>query len=43
MKLGDGIAIAGMLIWLSVSVGPWWLGAVLFVVAWWVNVLMRRG
>ena len=43
MKLGDGIVIAGMLIWLSVSVGPWWVGLLLFAGAWVANLLAKEG
>ena len=39
IKLGDGLTIVAMLVWLSVSVGPWWLGLLIFVVAWVVNTI----
>jgi len=42
MKLGDGLLCLAMLIWLSVSVGPWWLGVALFVGAGFVNYWSDR-
>lgn len=38
MKPGDGLLLIALLVWLSVRVGPWWLGVVLFVAAWVVNL-----
>ena len=46
MPLGDGLGILAMLVWLSVSVGPWWIGAVVFfgvlVVNIWDQNIRRR-
>jgi len=33
LNLGDGIAVVLILVWLSVGVGPWWLGWVIFFVS----------
>lgn len=44
MKLGDvpiatrALLMLAMLVWLTVAVGPWWLGVGLFLVAWAINV-----
>lgn len=37
MRKGDGWLSLAMLVWLSLSVGPWWLGLLLFFLAWFVN------
>lgn len=42
MPLGDGVLLLAMLIWLSVGVGPWWLGVVLFFGAMIVNFFWFR-
>lgn len=39
MKVGDELLLIALLVWLSVRVGPWWLGVVLFVAAWVVNLI----
>ncbi len=26
MKFGDGLGIIAILVWLSIAVGPWWVG-----------------
>lgn len=41
MQLGDGFICFSMLIWLSYSVGPWWLGVVLFVVGFLLNLVQE--
>lgn len=28
---GEGIIMLGLLIWMSATVGPWWVGLVLFL------------
>lgn len=38
MKLGDAVLPLGLLVWLSVSVGPWWVGLALFGVSWALNI-----
>lgn len=38
MKLGDAATILAMLAWLSASVGPWWLGLVLFFGGMLINI-----
>jgi hypothetical protein len=42
MKFGDALLLFGMFIWLCVAVGPWWVGAALFVVASVVNYAQAR-
>lgn len=42
MLLGDFILLVGILIWLAISVGPWWVAPILFVVAMIVNDMMNR-
>jgi hypothetical protein len=37
-KLGDALLMLAMLVWLTVAVGPWWLGVGLFLAAWAINV-----
>ena len=39
MKIGDGVGIIAILLWLSWSVGPWWLGIVIFVLAFVLNYI----
>lgn len=42
LPLGDAVLIFAMFIWLTVAVGPWWLGAGLFVMACILNWLHQR-
>lgn len=42
MRAGTGLATAALVVWVSVAVGPWWLGLVLFLGAWVVNHLEHR-
>jgi hypothetical protein len=37
---GKSLGLAAV-IWLSVSVGPWWLGIILFMAAWIVNLAIK--
>lgn len=39
MKVGDGLLLIAMLIWLTVSVGPWYVGVGLFCLTWIVNIV----
>ncbi len=39
--LGDGLLHLAVLVWVSVGVGPWWVGVVLFVGALAVNLAQR--
>jgi len=36
--LGSRLLEFAILIWVSVSVGPWWLGVILYLAAWVVNL-----
>lgn len=38
MKLGDGLALLALMIWVMVSVGPIWLGFVILIGAWVLNL-----
>jgi hypothetical protein len=40
IKAGEGIITLGILIWMSVSVGPWWIGLVLFMGGMILNLLV---
>ena len=40
MRLGDGVMVIGMLAWLAVAVGPWWIAPALFALAWIINVVV---
>ncbi len=42
MRLGDDVLSLGVWLWLTVSVGPWWLGVGLFVLAGLLNWIQRR-
>jgi hypothetical protein len=45
MKLGDAMLALALLVWMSLSVGPWWVGLLLLVGAWALNlaeILLRR-
>ena len=35
------LILFGMLVWVSVAVGPWWIGVWLFVTAWLVGKLAQ--
>ena len=39
MKLGDGVVCLAMLVWLTVAVGPWWVGVTLFCGAMVLNLI----
>lgn len=39
MNIGDAVFALALLVWMSVSVGPWWIGVLIFLVAWVVNLL----
>lgn len=41
-SLGDVIIDLGVLVWVSVAVGPWWVGVGLFLVGWLANVAFER-
>lgn len=41
-RLGDALGIYAIIIWLSVGVGPWWLGVVLVVGAAVINTLRDK-
>jgi hypothetical protein len=36
-KMGDAVVVFGALIWLTVAVGPWWLGVALLALGWLLN------
>lgn len=40
--IGAGIVIYGMLLWLSIEVGPWWVGLLIFAVGYAVNLAFHR-
>jgi len=42
LNLGDSALLFAMWLWLTVAVGPFWLGAVLFGVAWLLNLVGSR-
>jgi hypothetical protein len=42
LGLGDHLLVLGMLAWLMFSVGPWWLGLLLYGVCWAANVAEAR-
>lgn len=42
IPLGDGLAHLAVLVWLSVAVGPWWVGLTIFLVAIAVNVVVMN-
>ena len=39
MRWGDGVLALSCLIWLSISVGPWWIGLGIFVLSFILNIL----
>ena len=39
MKLGDALLLFALWLWLTVAVGPWWLGVGLFLLAWALNLV----
>lgn len=41
MKNSQGIISFGVLIWMSYSVGPWWIGVILFLLQLSVNLASR--
>lgn len=40
-KYGDAIVVLGLAVWMSVAVGPWWVGVALFVAGFLVNLAVR--
>lgn len=40
--LGDSLLILWLLVWVSASVGPYWIGLMIFGLAWVVNVIEAR-
>lgn len=42
MTVGDGLAVVAILAWLSIAVGPWWLGPVILAGAELLNAYLRR-
>lgn len=42
MLAGDLVLVLATFIWVAVSVGPWYLGVVLFAACWALNGLDRR-
>lgn len=41
MRCGDAIVIFSMWVWLTVSVGPWWVGVGLLAIGWGLNALTK--
>lgn len=37
MRPGDALLLAALFLWVSVAVGPWWVGALIFAAGWVVN------
>jgi hypothetical protein len=35
---GLHIISGGLLIWISVAIGPWWIGVMIFLIAWILNL-----
>ncbi len=42
MKLGDGLGVLALMVWISYSVGPWWLGGAIMAGAGILNFLEKR-
>lgn len=42
VRLGDGLLFLALLVWMSVSVGPWWVGVMLFAGAYGINIWEQR-
>lgn len=40
MKAGDGVLLLGLFAWMTVSVGPWWVGAGIFAAGWLLNAVV---
>ena len=40
LTFADGLLILVMLAWLSVAVGPWWFGVLLFGLVWVANTIV---
>lgn len=38
LKLHDTVIVAGLWLWLTLAVGPWWVGVMLLLVAWFANI-----
>jgi hypothetical protein len=39
MKPGDALLSLVVLVWVSISVGPWWVGVIAFLAAWVLNAI----
>jgi hypothetical protein len=42
VKIGDAVLMGSCWMWLTVSVGPWWVGLAVFGVSWAGNILHDR-
>jgi hypothetical protein len=42
VKPGDALVVLGMLLWLTLKVGPWWAGVELIMAASLLNWLTRK-
>ena len=40
-KEGDGFIMLAVILWLSISVGPWWIGVMIIFVGWFINYLTK--
>jgi hypothetical protein len=41
MNPGERIVFIGWFLWMCVSVGPWWIGLILFGAGWIANMLLK--
>jgi len=42
VSAGEHVVAPFVLLWMSLTVGPWWVGLGIFVVVWVVNMVARR-
>jgi len=42
MLLGDFILLVGILVWLAITVGPWWIAPLLFIITHFINKIVIK-
>ena len=43
LGFGDKLGLVAMMVWITVAVGPWWIGVSLFVGITVINSLTKKG
>jgi hypothetical protein len=43
LNIGNNVIALAMLVWMSVSVGPWWVGVIIFLCGMVMNLVVQLG